>query len=55
MKKVKWDLYALDNEFSLMSKHSQESTVGGFIILPIPTGPYVVTDWLIDIIFGTCH
>ena len=55
MKKVKWDLYALDNEFSLMSKHSQESTVGGFNIMPIPTGPYVVTDWLIDIIFGTCH
>ncbi|WP_302333639.1 hypothetical protein [uncultured Ruminococcus sp.] len=55
MIKVKWDLYALDNEFSLMSKHSQESTVGGFNIMPIPTGPYVVTDWLIDIIFGTCH
>ena len=55
MKKVRWDFDVLNDEFSLMSMHSQYSTVGGFNIMPIPTGPFVGVDWLIDIIFGTCH
>lgn len=55
MKKVKWDLDVIDDEFSLMSMHSQYSTVGGFNTMPIPTDPLVGLDWLMDIIFGTCH
>lgn len=49
MKKVRWDFDVLDNEFSLMSMHSQYSTVGGFSMIPIPF------NWLVDIISGTCH
>lgn len=55
MRKVIWNLDSLDNEFSLMSTDSQFFTEGGFRIAPIPIDPLGGTNWLLDMILGSCH